>query len=202
MQPILERLWLAGERAALRPVDPADAEVAFAALDGRREILDWLVWEGPASRAELADYYADWCRGEDPGTGACDYALAVVDLADGGFAGTLGLRYAAHPGSGDLGYWIAPERQGRGLASEAVRLACWLGFERLDSHLIDACVFLGNTASRRVLEKNGFTFERTVEALVRGELRREWYLVATRRSFAAAAPDWRPREAELAFRGA
>lgn len=197
MQPLLEELWLAGERAALRPVSPADAERAFAALHGRREILDWLVWEGPASQAELEEHYARWRRGQDPATGACDYALAVVDLADGAFCGSLGLRFALHPGVGDLGYWIAVERWGRGLASEAIRLACWLGFEHLGAHLIHANVFLGNAASRRALEKNGFAFEREVEALVRGLPRPEWYLATTRRNFRAAAPAWQPREARL-----
>lgn len=205
-QPVLEDAWLAGERAALRPVVPADAERAFAALHGRREILDWLVWGGPETPADLEEHYRRWRRGGDEparaADGGRDYALAIVDLEDGCFAGSIGLRSAAHAGTGDLGYWVAADRWGRGLASEAVRLTSWLALGPLRMSLLFASVFLGNQASRRALEKSGFTVERQVELVVDGVPRQEWCLAATRRSFLRAVGDWRPRASRVELREA
>lgn len=63
--------------------------------------------------------------------------------------------------SGTLGYSIHPDHHGRGLATAAVRAAlppvfdpAGLALERLE-----AVAAVENTASRRVLEKCGFTFE-------------------------------------------
>jgi ribosomal-protein-alanine N-acetyltransferase len=206
-QPVLESVYLEGARVALRPVRSDDVEAAFAALDGRREILDWLVWGGPERARDLLPYYSHWRRGDDVREraldGARDYALAVIDLADGRFSGCLSLRFTAHPGAGDLGYWIAVERWGRGFASEAIKLSAWLAFGPLRAHLLCASVFHGNQASRRVLEKNGFSLDHEGSVLVDGTRRPQWSLNATRRSFLeSAAVAWRPAVARVEFRAA
>jgi RimJ/RimL family protein N-acetyltransferase len=76
------------------------------------------------------------------------YARAV--LADGAVVGNVGswssdgLRY--------VGYWIDRDWWGRGVASEALRLA--LG--EIKDRPIWALVVVTNVGSQRVLEKNGF----------------------------------------------
>lgn len=201
IQPILAGVELAGERVALRPVRESDIERAFEALHGRREILDWLVWSGPERREDLIAFYARWRQGGEreqrAGEHGRDYHLAVVDLTGGRFAGCLSLRFAGHPLTGDLGYWIAVEHWGRGLASEAIRLASWLGFGALRAHLIYANVFTGNFASRRALEKNGYRVDREATITVDERERVQWCLNATRRSFLKAAGDWLPASSRV-----
>lgn len=61
--------------------------------------------------------------------------------------------------SAEIGYWVAEEAWGRGVATEAVRLITRYGFEALGLERIFALVFQGNDASMRVLEKAGFLKE-------------------------------------------
>jgi ribosomal-protein-alanine N-acetyltransferase len=58
-----------------------------------------------------------------------------------------------------LGYFLDREHTGRGLATEAVGLACRYAFEVLGLHRIEAGVMPSNIASLRVLEKAGFVRE-------------------------------------------
>ena len=59
----------------------------------------------------------------------------------------------------NLGYWMGQPFAGKGLMSEAVEASLPFVFETLDLHRIHAAFLPGNMASRRVLEKNGFTEE-------------------------------------------
>lgn len=88
-------------------------------------------------------------------------------------------------GWANLGYWIHPDHQGRGHATEAAHLAVTHGFEALRLHRISATIVGPNEGSKRVVEKLGFTHEGTKrdDAFVRGEyvdrdvyavLREEW----------------------------
>ncbi len=59
----------------------------------------------------------------------------------------------------NLGYWMGREFAGQGVMSEAVGLTLPFVFDSLELHRIHAAFLPGNTASRRVLEKNGFAEE-------------------------------------------
>ena len=60
----------------------------------------------------------------------------------------------------ELGYWLAEDYWGRGIMTQAVRQICEEGFELWDDLVrVYAEPFAHNTASRRVLEKAGFTLE-------------------------------------------
>lgn len=59
----------------------------------------------------------------------------------------------------ELGYWILPEYQGRGLASEAITAMIKFGFEDMLLHRIEAEVETENGPSSRVLRKLGFNLE-------------------------------------------
>ena len=188
-QPILEHAIVTGERAALRPVRDADAPAAFAILHRRREVLDWLIWSGPEAVEDMREHYARWCvpdrsqgadrRGlmDDPETGGANYHFAITE-PDGEFRGALTLRFLGHAHTGDLGYWIAPEAWNRGLGTEALRLAAWLAFERLEAVLLYARVFEGNDASARI---------RRSPASARSPPRPSWPRTATRTTMSRAS---------------
>lgn len=59
----------------------------------------------------------------------------------------------------NLGYWMGQQYAGRGLMSEAVSVVLPFVFDTLSLHRIHAAFLPTNTASRRVLEKNGFVEE-------------------------------------------
>ena len=83
--------------------------------------------------------------------------LAVEDKETGRLIGRTGPAYhAVWPDDPEVGWWIAPELHGRGLATEAGAASRdWtlneLGFARVVSIALEA-----NVASRRVMEKLGF----------------------------------------------
>jgi len=64
-------------------------------------------------------------------------------------------------GWANLGYAVHPDCQGDGYATEAARLVVDHGFATLRLHRISAIVHAGNEASKRVVEKLGFTHEGT-----------------------------------------
>ncbi len=102
--------------------------------------------------------------------------LFAIDL-DGQAVGAIGL----HP-QGDifrrnieLGYWLAEEFWGRGIASGAVALAVGHAFAQFDIDRVFARPFGNNIGSQKVLEKNGFALEARFEKtlLKNGELHDE-----------------------------
>lgn len=153
---ILEHVLVAGERALLRPVRPADALPGFPLIHRVDEVLEWLVWPGPADEAELRDRYSTWCAPSAAGT---NYQLAIVERATERFTGTISIRFAGHPSVADLGYWIGAEFHGRGIGTDAVLLATRLAVGPLAARVVTAEVFIGNEASARVLAKVGFVEE-------------------------------------------
>lgn len=67
----------------------------------------------------------------------------------------------------ELSYWIAPESQGNGYATEAADLCLTHAFDELGLHKVWARTVGDNEASKRILEKLGFQQE--------GILREHWY---------------------------
>lgn len=59
----------------------------------------------------------------------------------------------------ELGYWLAEPYWGKGITTEAVKQIIDYGFKEFDITRIYARPFDNNIASKRVLEKVGFTFE-------------------------------------------
>ena len=58
--------------------------------------------------------------------------------------------------SATVGYWVSQSRNGQGFASSAVAEVIELAFADLRLHRLEAGTLLHNTASQRVLLRNGF----------------------------------------------
>ncbi|MDR3071910.1 MAG: GNAT family N-acetyltransferase [Clostridiales Family XIII bacterium] len=69
-----------------------------------------------------------------------------------------------HNRTAEMGYYIAEAYWGKGITTEAVKLLCSHIFGNTDIIRIFAEPFSQNTASCRVLEKAGFTYEGTLYA--------------------------------------
>ncbi|MGQ0538968.1 MAG: GNAT family N-acetyltransferase, partial [Gemmatimonadaceae bacterium] len=65
--------------------------------------------------------------------------------------------------SAELGYWLGREYQGRGIMSHAVAAMVDYAFATFDINRLWAGAFYRNAASRRILEKCGFTLEGRLE---------------------------------------
>jgi ribosomal-protein-alanine N-acetyltransferase len=124
----------AAQRSFLAPFEPARAE-AFYTAAGQRARL-----------AELARRRA------------ADAGYPFVIVADGDMAGAVALSNVVRGAfqSANLGYWVASERNGRGVATTAVGLALAEAFGPIGLHRVEAATLTDNLASQRVLLKNGF----------------------------------------------
>ncbi|MGI5451144.1 GNAT family N-acetyltransferase [Streptomyces sp. CA-243310] len=95
----------------------------------------------PARWAEDRDYTFGAFR-KDTGALVGSYCLTLV---------SLGVR--------ELGYWAVKEQRGRGYSVEAARSLCDWGWAILGVHRIEWWAMTGNTGSRAVAERLGFTVE-------------------------------------------
>lgn len=87
------------------------------------------------------------------------FAFAVT--ADGKVAGSIGAfrQGNIHSRTAELGYYLAEEYWGKGIMTLAVKQLCDYVFSHSDILRIYAEPFAHNAASRRVLEKAGFSLE-------------------------------------------
>lgn len=143
-------IFLEGDRVTLRTVRPED--YAFVARHftnpwmrhgAFEDIHTPVTEEGVAVRVEEADDFHMFlaCRDEAPIGSAF---LVDVDLE---------VRNA------ELGYFITPDEQGNGYATEAADLCLTHAFDELGLHKVWARTVEDNDASKRVLEKLGFERE-------------------------------------------
>lgn len=86
------------------------------------------------------------------------------DPDSGAFVGRGGLRRVVLGGSAEVevGYAILPEYWSRGFATELARECARAGFERLGLRELVAFTLPTNEASRRVMERVGFRYERDI----------------------------------------
>ena len=84
---------------------------------------------------------------------AIDYKNKSILL----LVGTIGVKDIDYVNKkANIGYWIGKQYQGKGIATESVKLVVKYAFDILELEEISAYVFPDNNSSIRVLEKNGF----------------------------------------------
>ncbi|MBV8954055.1 MAG: GNAT family N-acetyltransferase [Solirubrobacterales bacterium] len=86
------------------------------------------------------------------------------DRRSGAMVGRGGLQHTFVAGRAEIevGWAIVPARWGQGLATEMAHAAVAAAFDELALREIVAFTLPHNTASRRVMEKAGFVFERSI----------------------------------------
>jgi RimJ/RimL family protein N-acetyltransferase len=93
--------------------------------------------------------------------GGEDYVWAARETRSGGFAGWFSLRPAGD-GVAELGFRLRHEAWGQGFASEGAEALLAKGFADMSLERIVATAMAVHAASRRVLEKTGLAYARTV----------------------------------------
>jgi ribosomal-protein-alanine N-acetyltransferase len=83
--------------------------------------------------------------------------------------------------------------------TETVRLVCYFSFVYLDAARAYATVFTRNMASRRVLEKNGFSVDGTLRSHVfkRGEFVDSWFLTLLHSEWEVQKKRYAPRHEDI-----
>lgn len=155
--PWLEVPHIVGEQVVLRRHRHADVDRVLEACTDERSV-HWLgQLPQPYTRAHAAGFLLH--RGEGMARGT-DLHWMIADPDTDELLGTVSLMHLAH-GMAEVGYWAHPGARGRGVMTEAVRLAARHAFvDEVDGglglHRLTAFAAVDNTASRHVLEANGF----------------------------------------------
>jgi ribosomal-protein-serine acetyltransferase len=150
-------LVLAEERHA-----PAMTELI---VRNQRRLARWEPWaEQPATldgtRAYIRAALEDFLRGRQIST--------IITLERGQrFIGRCGIRINPYAGSGDIGYWIDADYEGRGITSRAARALVSSVFVELDLKKVDLRTSVENARSRALAERLGFSFEGVLPAGLR-----------------------------------
>ncbi len=105
---------------------------------------------------ENARQFIEFCM-NTPEEKAVNRAIFYNDKVVGSISLTFGEDVYAK--SAEIGYWLAEEYWGRGIAADAVREMCHIAFEQFDMARVYATVFSYNKGSCRVLEKCNFLLE-------------------------------------------
>jgi len=89
------------------------------------------------------------------------YSFGIFLTENGELIGRINLSNVARGffQSGNIGYFLDEDYNGRGYMTEAVSLLLAYAFETLGLHRIQAAVMPRNVGSRKCLEKNGFFHE-------------------------------------------
>lgn len=146
--------------ASLRLSTPADAAEIFAVVERNREHLaQWLAWLPHTESAnDIATYLATAQEEIARGTNVpCTirHAQRVV--------GAISLHNIDRMHRcAEIGYWLAQDATGKGLATKAARALITYAGASLDSHRVELMAAVANLPSRRVAERLGMIEEATL----------------------------------------
>ena len=132
-----------------------DAAGLFALVDSNRQYLRrWLPWVDFVASLEDERQWVQTHLAED----APEYVLLMI--YKGEMVGAVGIRgRGSRSRSGEIGYWIAENMQGRGIVTRSCRVIIDYMFERLNMNRVVIRASADNVRSRGIPHRLGFTFE-------------------------------------------
>lgn len=123
----------------------------------QRRLARWEPWaEQPATPAALRSFIRGCLEGFAAGIQVQTYIRVSGQLA-----GSCGLRISPPARTGEIGYWLDAEYEGRGIATRAARALLSEGFRERDLVRVELRTALDNVRSRALAERLGFTHQST-----------------------------------------
>ncbi len=144
----------------LRPWRIEDVPTVAAACRDP-EIARWLALVPQPYTEENARVYIEDCI--DAPEDRCPFA--ITDASTGDVIGSIDMRINRLL-TGHVGYWVAAEARGRGVAPDALRALSRWAIEELEVGRVELVTDPENVASQRVAEKAGFQREGTLRSIL------------------------------------
>ena len=141
------------ERLILRTWTLDDASKLFE-ICGDAEVMKYLGTGKPYETIEQANEFLRWATDYQKENNFCRWAVVLKENEE--IVGSCGFARPHGTTEIELGYLLARNFWGKGLATEAAAASLQYGFENLDFREIIAMTDLKNVASQKVLEKIGF----------------------------------------------
>jgi ribosomal-protein-alanine N-acetyltransferase len=136
-------------RAAELALQTASLEEVRALLGPKALFHDYVIVDGALPPARILERAIEFAESH--------WALPRMICADRQVVGTIGYKDAPRNGRVEIGYNVSPQCRRFGYATGGVRLIVQEAFASGRVEEVFAEVWVGNPASRRVLEKAGFT---------------------------------------------
>ena len=150
---------LASRRLLLRQMTLSDAD-DVQRLAGDRAVAETAALiPHPYEDGEAERWIKSQAHDRDSGAGA---VWAILRREDELFVGAVGLAINRDCQHAELGYWIGVPYWNNGYVTEACRLVLDYAFNDRKLHRVLAHHFSTNTASGRVMQKLGMTYEGTL----------------------------------------
>ena len=154
------------DRLVLRRFAPSDA-APFADYRSDPDVARYQSWSGYT--LERAERFIRDMRSADPGVPGEWFQFAAADTSNDALVGDVALRVDGKDVTrAELGFSFAPEHQGKGYATEAVRGVIDFAFGPLDVATIRAVADARNRRSIALLERIGMSRTSTDRALFKG----------------------------------
>jgi ribosomal-protein-serine acetyltransferase len=162
------RTEIYGSQIVLKAYEMSFIPMLFeAAIEARSggEFTRWMPWchenyTMEESRTFVEKTVENWHHSEDVWRPDREFGYAIFDSKAEKFLGGIGLN---QPNAGhkfyNLGYWVRPSAQNRGIASRATRLLANAAFEDLPLNRIEILAAVENIPSRKAAEKAGAHYE-------------------------------------------
>jgi RimJ/RimL family protein N-acetyltransferase len=155
-----------GRRVAIRRLRETDLR-AFQAYRHDPQLGLYQGWQPQSDQQALA-FIAETSRAPLFPLGQW-VQLGIAERTGDRLIGDIGICVAADGGQAEIGFTLEAAAQGRGLATEAVRAAIGLVFERTAVARVVAVTDARNLPSVRMLDRLGMRRVETVPAVFRGE---------------------------------
>ena len=183
--------YIVDEELALQLVAPHDAEALFALVDASRPYLrQWLPWVDATRTVADVHAFIEAVRQrydrED--------AVTCCIRWQGRTAGIIGLNRIDWVNfKTEIGYWLCPDGQGRGLMTKSCRALVNHAFSELGLNRVEIRAAPGNAKSLAIPQRLGFQregvlrqterlYDRYVDHVVYAMLRHEWEALTSRQS--------------------
>jgi ribosomal-protein-serine acetyltransferase len=140
----------------LRLATDDDVDELHALIErSRASLAEFMPWAAASTRETVRDYRRLAERRRVAGE-----AIDCVIEVDGRIAGNIGAHHIDEPnGACELGYWLGDGYTGRGLITRAVRAFLDHAFGTWGMRRVAILAATGNTRSRAIPERLGFTCE-------------------------------------------
>jgi [ribosomal protein S5]-alanine N-acetyltransferase len=148
-----------GSKFILRELNPIDDEESIIENINNPKILNKITLEFPYKKENYQDF-VKMCN--DTKNGLNNNKPFIIDVngkAVGNISLMVGKNCKSHVGT--FGYWLGEKYWGQGIVPEAVKILVDYAFGELGLKKIKIDFLEDNINSKRVAEKNGFTFEYT-----------------------------------------
>ncbi len=121
------------------------------------DVTKYLTWSPHPDKAYTFEYVT-YLQSRYKSGDFFDWAVILPN--ENKMVGTCGFtRFDFQNNCGEIGYVINPEYHNMGIATDAVGRVIQYGFEKLGLNRIECRFMVDNSASCRVMEKNGMVFE-------------------------------------------